>query len=263
MKRQHEKLKSICIKALWKIPISLSQLIIVLSPHLQNILNQTMIHLKGLFYLFFSITIVSYCSKINSKTPEQMIQESISQYPGKCPCPYSIMSNGKKCGKRSAYSRPGGYQPLCYVSDVKEKKKTVVQKKQIRIVDGDTIHINKIKYRLQGIDAPEINQQCKINNKSYSCGHQSKIFLKSLMQGKEIICKQKDIDRYKRIVAVCFADGLNLNQEMVRSGWAIAYRLYSEDYVDDEIFAENNRLGIWKGSFIRPQNWRKRKKSQQ
>ena len=67
-----------------------------------------MIDLKNLSYLLLSIIIVFYCNQTFSKTPEQIIQDSISQYPGKCPCPYSIMSNGKKCGKRSAYSKPGG-----------------------------------------------------------------------------------------------------------------------------------------------------------
>ena len=201
--------------------------------------------------------IVFYCNKTFTKSPEQMIQESIAQYPGKCPCPYSVMSNGKKCGKRSAYSKPGGYQPLCYVSDIKGKKETLIHKVKIRVVDGDTIHINKTKYRLHGIDAPEINQQCKVNKKSYACGLQSKTFLESLAKDKEIMCKQKDIDRYKRIVAVCFADGLNLNQEMVRSGWAIAYKRYSKDFVSDELFAKNNKLGMWKGTFIKPKDWRK------
>ena len=219
-----------------------------------------MIYFKDLFYLLFSIIIVFYCNKTYSKTPEQMIQESIAQYPGKCPCPYSTMSNGKECGKRSAYSKPGGYQPLCYLSDIIGKKETLIHKSKIRIVDGDTIHIDKIKYRLHGIDAPEINQQCKVNEKSYACGLQSKIFLESLAQDKEIMCKQKDIDRYKRIIAVCFADGLNLNQEMVKSGWAVAYKYYSKDYVDDEMFAKNNKLGIWKGSFMKPKDWRKKNK---
>ena len=230
----------------------------MLSPHLQKSVKQAIIYLKVLFYLFFSLIIVFYCGKTYSKTPKQMIKESIAQYKGKCPCPYSIMSNGKKCGKRSAYSKPGGYQPLCYISDITGKKETLIHKVKIRIVDGDTIHIDKTKYRLHGIDAPEINQQCKVKEKSYACGLQSKIFLESLAQGKKIMCKQKDIDKYKRIVAVCFADGLNLNQEMVKSGWAVAYKYYSKDYVDDEKFAKNNQLGIWKGSFMKPKNWRKK-----
>ena len=48
----------------------------------------------------------------------QIISESIASYSGKCACPYSLMSNGRKCGKRSAYSKPGGYEPLCYPEDV-------------------------------------------------------------------------------------------------------------------------------------------------
>ena len=30
-----------------------------------------------------------------------------------------------------------------------------------KIVDGDTVHINDKKFRLEGIDAPEMGQQCK------------------------------------------------------------------------------------------------------
>jgi len=47
-----------------------------------------------------------------------IIKESIEQYPGNCPCPYNIARNGSSCGRRSAYSRAGGYAPICYESDV-------------------------------------------------------------------------------------------------------------------------------------------------
>ena len=42
------------------------------------------------------------------------------------------------------------------------------------------------------------------------------------------------MDRYKRIVAICYYDKWDLNKLMVKNGWAIAYRKYSKDYVDDE-----------------------------
>jgi len=51
------------------------------------------------------------------KSKKELIRESISKYPGKCPCPYSKMSNGLRCGDRSAWSKPGGYSPKCYESD--------------------------------------------------------------------------------------------------------------------------------------------------
>lgn len=37
-----------------------------------------------------------------------------SGYQGNCPCPYDLDSAGNVCGKRSAYSRSGGYSPSCY-----------------------------------------------------------------------------------------------------------------------------------------------------
>lgn len=51
-----------------------------------------------------------------------LIDESIATYPGNCPCPYSRARNGSRCGKRSAYSRPGGEAPLCYPKDVSDER---------------------------------------------------------------------------------------------------------------------------------------------
>ena len=65
---------------------------------------------------------------------------------------------------------------------------------KVRVIDGDTIHINNIKYRLHGIDAPEIKQYCQVNEQKYNCGVQSKNFLESLIKNKEVTCKQKNID---------------------------------------------------------------------
>jgi len=52
---------------------------------------------------------------------QAMIQESIGSYPGHCPCPYNLASNGSHCGKRSAWSKPGGYAPLCYPNDITDE----------------------------------------------------------------------------------------------------------------------------------------------
>jgi hypothetical protein len=49
---------------------------------------------------------------------KQMIQQSIASYSGSCPCPYNATRNGSSCGARSAYSKPGGYDPLCYPKDI-------------------------------------------------------------------------------------------------------------------------------------------------
>ena len=54
----------------------------------------------------------------NNEIKQELIRQSISSYSGSCPCPYNSARNGSRCGGRSAYSRPGGYSPLCYPSDV-------------------------------------------------------------------------------------------------------------------------------------------------
>ena len=54
----------------------------------------------------------------DAQIKRKIVQESVDSYPGNCPCPYNTMRNGRACGGRSAYSRPGGYAPICYASDV-------------------------------------------------------------------------------------------------------------------------------------------------
>jgi len=50
---------------------------------------------------------------------------------------------------------------------------------------------------------------------------------------------------------------INLNKWMVRNGNAVAYKRYSKDYVRDEAYAKENKLGVWEGSFMMPEKWRK------
>lgn len=47
-----------------------------------------------------------------------VLAESRARYPGNCACPDDRDRAGRRCGGRSAYSRPGGYSPLCYPRDV-------------------------------------------------------------------------------------------------------------------------------------------------
>lgn len=41
-------------------------------------------------------------------------QPARSAYVGTCDCPYDRMRNGRLCGRNSAYSKPGGRNPVCY-----------------------------------------------------------------------------------------------------------------------------------------------------
>jgi len=54
----------------------------------------------------------------DDQVAQQIIKESIASYPGPCACPYNHARNGSSCGRRSAYSRAGGYDTVCYREDV-------------------------------------------------------------------------------------------------------------------------------------------------
>ena len=130
-----------------------------------------------------------------------------------------------------------------------------------RIIDGDTIHIKSNKIRLHGIDAPEIKQTCKIDNQNWYCGKQSTKELKNLINNQKVECNVNDVDRYNRYIAICFVNEININQWMVKNGWAIAYRYYSKDYIVEEKYANDNKLGIWKSEFIEPYAYRRQNKN--
>ena len=138
-----------------------------------------------------------------------------------------------------------------------------------KIIDGDTVHINTKKIRLEGIDAPEMKQKCKKPflkisaiigfqfNKAYLCGVTSKAKLIDKIDNSKIKCISVSKDRYKRFLATCYKDKINLNKWMVRNGYAVAYKRYSKDYLRDEEYAKENKLGVWEGTFLMPEKWRK------
>ncbi len=129
-----------------------------------------------------------------------------------------------------------------------------------KIIDGDTIHIENNKIRLHGIDAPELNQNCKHENNDWECGQQSKKYLIKLIDLNAVNCQIIGIDRYKRYIGICYVNKLNINKMLVKNGWAVAYRYYSKDYTDEEFIAKKMKMGIWRGEFEEPYIFRKKNK---
>ena len=135
-----------------------------------------------------------------------------------------------------------------------------------KVIDGDTIRIDKKKIRLFGIDAPEKKQQCRRSSlsisfltfgKDYPCGQISADRLRKKINDKLVVCKYSSKDRYKRFIAECFLNKTNINAWMVQTGHAVAYKKYSKKFVAQEIFAKKEKLGLWSGTFEMPWNWRK------
>lgn len=125
------------------------------------------------------------------------------------------------------------------------------------VIDGDTIEIHGRRIRLFGIDAPESRQLCEADGKPYRCGQHAALALADHIGQRTVRCEQRDIDRYGRFVAVCRVAGEDIGAWLVAEGWALAFRRYSTDYVDEEDAARTARAGIWRGTFELPWEWRR------
>jgi endonuclease YncB( thermonuclease family) len=104
-----------------------------------------------------------------------------------------------------------------------------------RIIDGDTIAIDGVKIRLEGIDAPESDQVCLDQQSTkWTCGIAARDRLAERIGNRSIDYTPAGSDKYDRTLAVCRLAGEDLNAWMVRQGWALAFLKYSKVYVAEE-----------------------------
>ncbi len=128
----------------------------------------------------------------------------------------------------------------------------------IGVSDGDSITVlqnyKQYRIRLYGIDSPE---------KGQAFGKKAKQFTSSLTHGKIVELIPYDVDKYKRIVAVVKVDGVNVNEEILRNGYAWRYTKYCKesfcsDWLNIEAQARSAGVGLWHDRApLPPWEWRK------
>ena len=124
------------------------------------------------------------------------------------------------------------------------------------VIDGDTIKIDNIRIRLHGIDAPEKKQYCA----QFPCGEVATIFLTRLINGENVMCEGKKYDRYKRLIAICHWQHVNVNALMVSAGLSHAYLRYSKEFVEAQKLAEKTKQGMWNFDHMSPEEFRHARK---
>lgn len=84
---------------------------------------------KTVISLFIALTLFwvgTAEAKTSKQTDDQIrqliIEDSIASYPGVCACPFNSARNGSSCGRRSAWSKQGGYAPICYKKEVSKER---------------------------------------------------------------------------------------------------------------------------------------------
>lgn len=125
----------------------------------------------------------------------------------------------------------------------------------ITVQDGDSFVIQQTAIRLDGIDAPEIKQNCySADGSIWRCGGEARNQLAKMLRKGDVKCEPRTKDRYGRTVATCAArDTPDVAEAMVRLGWAInAAKIGEGKYAAAEEEARNAKRGIWQGKFERP-----------
>ena len=132
--------------------------------------------------------------------------------------------------------------------------------------DGATIQLGDIAFRLDGIDAPEVDQICIDDHAdSWTCGVEARERLTRLIAGHTVHCDDLGPDKSakKRHLGLCKVDGdgLSLNQQLIRSGFATSVDGSTKArFADDAAIARDAKTGLWKGCFIAPKEFRIGKK---
>ncbi len=142
----------------------------------------------------------------------------------------------------------------------------IVSGKVLRVVDGDTVHLQdqnglKHKIRLLGIDAPESQQAYGKQSAEWLTKQIGSHMIEAMLTGK---------DRYGRDIGTLLLNGKDLNLESVRQGNAWWYKQYAKQqtpedqalYAQAEKEAQKRRLGLWSDkSPTPPWDWRKARRN--
>lgn len=129
------------------------------------------------------------------------------------------------------------------------------------VLDGDTIEIAGERIRFHGIDAPESGQQCRDEQGNpWPCGQRASFALDDfLAESRPTHCRVMDRDRWGRAIATCHRnDGADVNEWLVRRGWALDWPRYSGGaYGRVQEAAKAEKQGVWRGEFVKPWEWRR------
>ncbi len=161
----------------------------------------------------------------------------------------------------------GPFEQTDYCNENELKGLKTLTGKVYRVVDGDTIHFyvkSKLyAIRMLGIDTPELHFKSVAQPRWGTLAKQS---LLSMVSAGDTITLELDrarCDRYGRVLGHVFKNGVNLNFEQVRRGYAANYcispnLLHCDAYSMAYLKASQERLGIHNDScFVTPYVWRR------
>ncbi len=126
-----------------------------------------------------------------------------------------------------------------------------------RAINADTIAVGSSYVFLFGLESVEQGQICGKNNAMWSCFDYARRALETIIDVAPVTCTLVGPPDYLgRALGVCTVAGKNVNEAFVRSGFALAKRDESLDYVAAEEAAKAEGLGLWGSEFQHPAEFR-------
>lgn len=121
----------------------------------------------------------------------------------------------------------------------------------LQVIDGDTLDVNGHPVDLPGIDAPELGQKCLDGSRTYTCGLTAAFELSKLLALEDVKCVRGG---GKEGVYDCATPDAPLGLLLVEDGLAVARSGTAEQVAEKK--AREVPLGIWRGAFVDPKDWR-------
>ncbi len=120
-----------------------------------------------------------------------------------------------------------------------------------RVSSGNVIRIGDEPVRLFGLVAPEPAAECSDSDSIIQCGVVAWAELIKLADGKDLSCDTEPGGRGNTVLATCYFGDFDINEAMVRSGWAEASGQPARYKVEQEE-ARRARRGMWAGRVRSP-----------
>lgn len=114
------------------------------------------------------------------------------------------------------------------------------------VLSGDELRVDQRRVRLFGVRAPAPAAVCDIDGLRVQCGAVALGELVKLADGHHVSCDLESDDPKKEpALATCYVDETDLNEAMVRSGWARMAKEETDRYAVDEADARDAGRGLW------------------
>ena len=121
------------------------------------------------------------------------------------------------------------------------------------------LHSAGHSFQLYGIRVIDRHRQCTANSIPWNCGEAAQLALLSYLDDESLVCillspaNSRDTEFPE---AECFLGARSINAQMVTEGWALTAIDILVPYRDESLVAQENEAGIFRGSFVPPDEWR-------